>query len=50
LHWYLNYFVKLQFEYEQTHFVGGNVADALHPLFTNRPTEKVFEQRLQFAF
>lgn len=50
LHWYLNYFVKLQFEYEQTHFVGGNAADALHPLFTNRPTEKVFEQRLQFAF
>jgi phosphate-selective porin OprO/OprP len=44
LHWYLNYFVKLQFEYEQTHFNGGNVADS------NRPTEKVFEQRLQFAF
>jgi len=44
LHWYLNYFVKFQLEYEQTHFSGGNVGGS------DRPTEKVFEQRLQFAF
>jgi phosphate-selective porin OprO/OprP len=50
LNWYLNYFVKLQFNYEQTHFQGGNVPDRTHPLFSDRPTEKVFEQRLQFAF
>jgi phosphate-selective porin OprO and OprP len=39
---YLNYFLKLQLNYEQTHFVGGGNS--------NRPTEKVFEQRLQVAF
>ncbi len=42
-HWYLNYFVKLQLEYEQTHFRGGIAGG-------DRATEKVFEQRLQFAF
>ncbi len=50
LNWYLNYFVKLQFNFEETDFTGGNVADATHPLFGNRPTEKAFEQRLQIAF
>jgi phosphate-selective porin OprO/OprP len=43
LHWYLSYFAKLQFNYEQTHFVRGYAGG-------DRPTEKVFEQRLQLAF
>jgi phosphate-selective porin OprO/OprP len=48
LHWYLNYFVKLQLDYDQTRFQGGNVGPA--GSVGNRPTEKVFSQRLQFAF
>jgi phosphate-selective porin OprO/OprP len=41
--WYLNFFTKLQFEYEQTTFEQG----ALHG---NRPTEHVIQERLQIAF
>lgn len=43
LNWYLNYFVKFQFDYEQTRFQGGATAG-------DRPTEKVLEERLQIAF
>jgi phosphate-selective porin OprO/OprP len=43
LHWYLSYFAKLQFNYEQTHFVRGYAGG-------DRPAEKVFEQQLQLAF
>jgi phosphate-selective porin OprO/OprP len=43
LHWYMNHFVKLQLDYEQTHFNGGAIGG-------DRPTEKIFEQRLQLAF
>jgi phosphate-selective porin OprO and OprP len=41
--WYLNFFTKLQFEYEQTRFVQGAATG-------NRPTEHVLEERLQIAF
>ncbi len=41
--WYLNFFAKLQFEYEQTRFEQGAPTG-------NRPTEKVLEERLQIAF
>jgi phosphate-selective porin OprO/OprP len=43
LNWYLNYFSRVELNYEQTHFQGGN-------LIGNRPTEKIFEERLQVAF
>ena len=36
--------------YEQTRFQGGNVGNAINSQYSNRPTEKVFEQRLQLAF
>jgi hypothetical protein len=39
----MNYFTKLQFEYDQTHFEQGAVAG-------NRPTEKAFDVRMQIAF
>jgi phosphate-selective porin OprO/OprP len=48
LHWYLNYFVKLMLDYDQTHFQGGNTG--MGGSVGDRPTEKVFSQRLQFAF
>jgi phosphate-selective porin OprO and OprP len=41
--WYLNFFSKLQFEYEQTRFGRGATTG-------NRPTEHVLEERLQIAF
>lgn len=41
--WYLNFFTKLQFEYEQTRFEQGAATG-------NRPTEHVLEERLQIAF
>ena len=43
VNWYLNYFTKLQFEYEQTRFEQGAATG-------NRPTEKAFMERLQIAF
>ena len=43
VNWYLNYFTKLQFEYEQTRFEQGAATG-------NRPTEKAFMERLQVAF
>ncbi len=43
VNWYLNFFTKLQFEYEQTRFDQGATTG-------NRPTEKVLEERLQIAF
>jgi phosphate-selective porin OprO/OprP len=43
VNWYLNYFTKLQFEYEQTRFEQGAATG-------NRPTEKAFLERLQIAF
>ena len=43
IHWYLNFFTKLQFEYEQTRFELGAATG-------NRPTEHVLEERLQIAF
>jgi phosphate-selective porin OprO/OprP len=43
INWYMNYFTKLQFEYDQTHFEQGAVAG-------NRPTEKAFDVRMQIAF
>ncbi len=41
--WYLNYFTKFQFEYEQTRFEKGAATG-------NRPTEHAFQERLQIAF
>jgi len=41
--WYLNFFAKLQFEYEQTRFEQGAVSG-------NRPTEHALQERLQIAF
>lgn len=43
VNWYLNYFTKLQFEYEQTRFEQGAATG-------NRPTEHAFMERLQIAF
>ena len=43
MNWYLNYFTKLQFEYEQTRFEQGAVTG-------NRPVERALEERLQIAF
>jgi phosphate-selective porin OprO/OprP len=43
VNWYLNFFTKLQFEYEQTRFELGAATG-------NRPTEHVLEERLQIAF
>jgi phosphate-selective porin OprO/OprP len=43
VNWYLNYFTKLQFEYEQTRFEQGAATG-------NRPTERAFMERLQIAF
>jgi phosphate-selective porin OprO/OprP len=43
MNWYLNYFTKLQFEYEQTRFERGAVTG-------NRPVERALEERLQIAF
>jgi phosphate-selective porin OprO and OprP len=43
VNWYLNYFTKLQFEYEQTRFEQGAATG-------NRPTEKAFLERLQIVF
>ncbi len=43
VNWYLNFFTKLQFEYEQTRFEQGAING-------NRPTEHVLEERLQIAF
>lgn len=43
MNWYLNFFTKLQFEYEQTRFELGAATG-------NRPTEHVLEERLQIAF
>jgi phosphate-selective porin OprO/OprP len=43
VNWYLNYFTKLQFEYEQTRFEQGAATG-------NRPTERAFQERLQIAF
>jgi phosphate-selective porin OprO and OprP len=43
VNWYLNYFTKLQFQYEQTRFEQGAATG-------NRPTEKAFMERLQIAF
>ena len=43
LNWYLNYFSRVEFNYEQTQFQGGN-------LIGNRPTEKILEEHLQVAF
>ena len=43
VNWYLNYFTKLQFEYEQTRFEQGAATG-------NRPTEHAFMERLQVAF
>lgn len=47
LNWYLSYFVKIQLNYEQTRFQNGT---ANGTVLSNRPTEKTFGQRLQFAF
>jgi phosphate-selective porin OprO/OprP len=41
--WYLNFFTKLQLEYEQTRFMQGAATG-------NRPTEHALEERLQIAF
>ena len=43
VNWYLNYFTKLQFNYEQTRFEQGAATG-------NRPTEHAFMERLQIAF
>jgi len=43
LNWYLNFFVKLQFNYEQSTFEQGAVKG-------NRPTEHAIMERLQIAF
>jgi phosphate-selective porin OprO/OprP len=43
MNWYLNYFTKLQLEYEQTRFEHGAVTG-------NRPTEHALQERLQIAF
>jgi len=43
LNWYLNFFVKLQFNYEQSTFERG-------ALKGNRPTEHAIMERLQIAF
>ncbi|HLI62972.1 MAG TPA: porin [Terriglobales bacterium] len=43
LNWYLNFFVKLQFNYDQSTFDGGAVKG-------NRPTEHAIMERLQVAF
>ncbi len=43
VNWYLNYFTKLQVEYEQTRFEQGATTG-------NRPTEHAFMERLQIAF
>lgn len=43
INWYLNYFTKLQFEYENTHFQRGAVKG-------NRPTENAVMERVQLAF
>jgi phosphate-selective porin OprO and OprP len=43
MNWYLNYFTKLQLEYEQTRFEQGAATG-------NRPTEHALEERLQIAF
>jgi phosphate-selective porin OprO/OprP len=46
LNWYLNRNVKLNLDYEQTHFQGGSKA----PGSVTAQTEKAFLMRLQFAF
>ncbi len=43
LNWYLNFFTKLQFNYDQSTFDGGAVKG-------NRPTEHAIMERLQVAF
>ncbi len=43
LNWYLNFFTKLQFNYEQSTFTGGAIQG-------NRPTEHAIMERLQIAF
>ena len=43
LNWYLNFFTKLQFNYEQSTFDRGAVNG-------NRPTEHAIMERLQIAF
>jgi phosphate-selective porin OprO/OprP len=43
LNWYLNYFVRISTNYEQTHFQGGAVGG-------NRVTEKALEERVQVVF
>jgi len=43
LNWYLNYFVRIATNYEQTRFQGGALGG-------NRVTEKVLAERLQVAF
>jgi phosphate-selective porin OprO/OprP len=50
VNWYINYFAKLAFNYEQTQFVGGATPTSSGFLSSNRPTEKVFMQRLQLVF
>jgi phosphate-selective porin OprO and OprP len=50
LNWYMNYFVKFAFDYEQTQFVGGAAPSGAGLPVNNRSTEKVFMQRLQLVF
>jgi phosphate-selective porin OprO/OprP len=51
VNWYLNYFTKMQFEYEQTHFQGGASTTVGSSTFlANRQTEKAIMERLQIAF
>ena len=50
VNWYINYFAKLAFNYEQTQFVGGATPTSAGLSYSNRPTEKVFIQRLQLVF
>ena len=43
VNWYMNYFTKLQLDYEETHFERGAAAG-------NRPVERLFAPRLQIYF
>ena len=48
VNWYLNRNVKVNFDYDETEFVGGGGGTALAPL--DRPTERVLLSRVQFAY